>query len=103
MKFLLRHQNNKKYLLPQEIQSLDCGGTMNNIFSNHKEGNNIYAIDLEYFDDLDLIIITSSLKNIQKLNPIKKIYIIGKYEFNVENVKYITWENFVKLPADDLL
>jgi hypothetical protein len=103
MKFLLRHSNNKKYILSQDIKSLDCGGTMNNIFSNHKEGNDIYAIDLEYFDELDLIIITSSLKNIQKLNPIKKIYIIGTYNFDVENVRYITWENFVQLPADDLL
>jgi hypothetical protein len=81
MKYLLRHKTNIKPL-PQNIKLLDCGGTLEDIFREHKEGKDIFAIDLEGYDELDLIIVNSTLKN----NP--SIYAIEKD---------ISWVDFVAL------
>jgi hypothetical protein len=77
MKYLLRHEYSKKDDLPQNIHLLDCGGTMENDFAQHKKSNKIYAIDLKGFDDMDLIILEASLKRLYKLNPRKTIFVRG--------------------------
>jgi len=62
---------------------------MEDIFRNNKDKDNLFAIDLENFDEMDMIIINSMLKDFPN-----KIYVIEK---SINNAKTITWESFIAL------
>ena len=92
MKYLLRHKSNIRHF-PQDIKLLDCGGTMEDIFRNNREKDDLFAIDLENFDEMDIVIINSMLKEFPD-----KIYIIDK---SLENGKtslsdfLCKWQNII--------
>jgi hypothetical protein len=96
MKYLLKHKNNNNYKNPYELNFLDCPVTLLNHFEQRKNDLNTYVIDLTHYDEMDVIIIKSIIKQIYEINPNNEIYIIGENNFNYLNVR--TVKSIVDVP-----
>jgi hypothetical protein len=77
MTYLLRHEDNDLFEIPDDFQLLDCAISMLNHFEEGKYISNTYVIDLACFDETDLIILGSMIKQIREIEPGGVIYVIG--------------------------
>ena len=93
MKYLLKNNNNAI----NDFNLLDCPITLLNHFEKGENKGNIYVIDLLNYDETEIFIIKSIIKQIYEIDPNEIIYVIGALSplncangfFNYPNVNFV--------------
>ena len=101
MKYLLKNGNNTL----SDFNLLDCPITLLNHFEKGKNKGNIYVIDLIDYDETEIFIIKSMIKQIYEITPNEIIYVIGELSslncaegtFNYPNVDFV--QSVVDVPS----
>ena len=93
MKYLLKNNNN----IINDYNLLDCPITLLNHFEKGENKGNIYVLDLIDYDETEIFIIKSIIKQIYEIAPNEIINVIGELTslncangiFNYPNVNFV--------------